>query len=243
MTVVSFIDYEPLARYDGQPWTKAVIQEAAAEAGPWTTIETITFLDPDADPANPKQRSFTTELATLVEGWYKVIFQDAGGQQSPTVPIHNVESVAAEFYPLVSDVGSLLRSRTKDTNAVELGTFTNDTRPTAEQVRVLIDQAVQHVIGKVDSDLPAAVFDEAKAVITLLSAMLVELSFFPEQIPTGRSAYDRYKELYDEALAVLLEAVNRENAEEVGGETASGNAAVGHFPVDAGGMVGWQTRW
>lgn len=235
MTVVTFVEYQPMARFDALPWTMVHIQEAAEVDGPWTTIETITFLDPDVNPADPKVRSFTTEEGTLENGWYQLIFEDADGDQSPTDPIHNVPDLAEGYLPLVSDIGALLRARTKDSMGQELGTFTSNTRPTYDEVQRLILQAAGDVTSLTDYDIPVEVYRQASGVIALRAAMLVELSYFPEQVATGRSAYNQYKEMYDDMLARLMIAVEREAAEEVTGELpAQGNVPVFGFPVVEG---------
>lgn len=218
MTVITFVDYVPLARHDGKPWTKANIYEAVVETGPWDLIETIPLVPIDPYPNNPMIRSFTTELATLTQGWYMLEFEDATGDKSPTDPIHDVPNPAETYLPMVSDVGALLRARTKDTRGNELGTFTADTRPTFDEVLRLIDQAAGDVTALTDYDIPKECYWQAAGVICLRAAMLVELSYFPEQVATNRSAYQHYKELYDDMLERLIGAVEREAAEEITGE-------------------------
>jgi hypothetical protein len=63
----TFTDYRPVARYPPitTPWTQARIEEAPAETGPWTTIDTITLSPVDSDPTAPQARSFSTPNATL----------------------------------------------------------------------------------------------------------------------------------------------------------------------------------
>ena len=89
--VVTFEGYTPPKRYDELPWTEVQIEEALVEGGPWTLIETIP-LDPfDADPSDPAARSFTTELGTADELWYRVTFADADGDTaSPTSAVQNI---------------------------------------------------------------------------------------------------------------------------------------------------------
>lgn len=231
MNVVSFVEYQPLPRFDGQPWTKVIIKESSDQDGPFNQIDEIVFGDPDVDPSNPKIRSFTTDNAVYEEGWYILTFESANGGQSPTTPIFNTPSLAIGYLPLVSDIGSLLRARTKSTLGVELGTFTTDTRPTFDEVMVMIDIAASDVTAKVDYDLPVETYTQAKDLIALRTAMLVELSYFPEQVAQNKSAYAEYKVLYDDGLERLVEAVTREAAEEIGGESAMlGNMPAFGFP-------------
>lgn len=89
--VVSFSGYTPAARYDGNPWTIARVQEAPTSAGSWTTIENINLSSPDADPENPATRNLTTELGTGNDLWYRIIWLDGAGDTSePTDPIRNI---------------------------------------------------------------------------------------------------------------------------------------------------------
>lgn len=89
--VLTFLEYTPVARYDGDPWTEAQVQESSAPTGPWATIETITLDPVDADPENPQERNLTTDQASDTMGlWYRILFADADGDVSqPTFPFQN----------------------------------------------------------------------------------------------------------------------------------------------------------
>jgi len=116
--VVSFNDYLPSARYDGNPWTEAQIDEAETFDGPWTTIDTITFDVPDPDPANPGERSFTTPNGTAPDLWYRVIFlDDAAGQSMPTTPVQNTGSQSAP-YATADDLFRVLKVRAPSADQV-----------------------------------------------------------------------------------------------------------------------------
>lgn len=111
---------------------------------------------------------------------------------------------ASEWAPEVTDVGALLRARTRDANGTELGTFTTDTRPTQEQVERLIIQAQSFLTGEFGSDDVLPLYLEtAKQLTVLKAAMAVELSFFPEQVASARSPYDKMKEELDDELRRL----------------------------------------
>ena len=205
--VVSLEEFRPVARYDGVPFTQARIEEAAVAAGPFTLLETFPLVPPDADPSDPASRSFTTNLATLEEGWYRVVFVDANADSVTVGPIHNI-SVEPSYLPVVSDIGALLRARTKDNLGNELGTFTDETRPTDEQVIRLIKLADGDVAVMLPDNLPEEYYEELHALVALRAAMLVELTHFPEQVRTGRSAYAEYERMFDtqmEALKLELE--------------------------------------
>src|SRR6185436_8195768 len=101
--VINFTGLLPAARFDGDPWTQAQIDEAESFDGPWTTIDTIADTDwtptgPDADPADPGERSFTTPNGTAPDLWYRVIFlDDAAGQSMPTTPVQNTGSQTSPY--------------------------------------------------------------------------------------------------------------------------------------------------
>lgn len=158
--------------------------------------------------------------------------------------IPSVES----FVPTVSMVGSILRARTKDVDGNELGTFNDLTRPTDDQVRDIIQQATNDVTAAVDTDVPVEAFAQARSVIALRAALLVELSFFPEQVPTGRSPYAQLLELYEGqdgsagSLGRLKIAVDRERSEELSGdETTTAGTPWWYGPIDR--PIGMRTRW
>lgn len=163
----------------------------------------------------------------------------------------------SEYTPTVDDVAALLRARTRDDVGVEVGTFNEDTSPTADEVTNLIALAVGSVSSAVGADIPDAADrddggdvdahrDAAKTLVSLKAAMLIELSYYPEQIDADRSPYNAYKDIYDENRAALLEAVL-----EARGGSSDGGAASGEgtslpsysFPEDQGGMIGWGTVW
>lgn len=110
--VVSFADYLPAARYDGNPWTGITIEEAPTSTGPWTLIDTQTFAVPDDDPAHPQERSFTTDQASDTFGlWYRITFTDTNGDVSlPTAPIQN-PTVAVAAYATTNELFRILKVR------------------------------------------------------------------------------------------------------------------------------------
>lgn len=235
--VVSLEEFTPLARYDGTPFTQARIEEAAVAAGPFTLLETVVLNPVDADPSKPMSRSFTTNLATLVDGWYQVTFVDANADQVTVGPVHNVAEEPS-YLPVVSDIGALLRARTKDSFGNELGTFTDDTRPTDEQVLRLIKLAEGDVAVQLPDDLPEEYYQELHALIALKAAMLVELTHFPEQVRTGRSAYAEYERMFDNQMESLKEELIVDPPPDTTGATP--NQTFLSFPNYP--TAGW-TRW
>jgi hypothetical protein len=103
----------------------------------------------------------------------------------------------------------LLRARTKDSNGNEVGTFDDDTRPTADQVEEQIDAAVALVGMRLPptDTLPVALQPAVAALVAYRAALRVEKSYFPEQIRSDRSAYEQLKEEYTDDLTALQEAL------------------------------------
>jgi hypothetical protein len=242
--IISLTDITPIPRYDGTPWTKAKIQEAptpdTANAD-WVTLRTDTFTDPDVDPKIPKARDFTFDT-TIDQGWYRITFVDATNHQmQPTVPIHNVPDVAVDYLPTLSEVGALLRTRTVDTAGNELGTFSSGTHPTGDEALALLNQAARDVALHVGKDVPEALIEDTKELVKYRAAMLIELSFFPEQVSAQRSPYAQYKDLYDTGLPVLVEAISDVEGDESDIEGVGAGMPHFSYPVDQGGLVGWKT--
>lgn len=99
--VRSFTSFRPSPRYDSVPWNRVRVQEAPAPTGPWTTIDTQGLSPLDADPSKPANRSFTTDDATLADGWYKIVFLDASDLEDAATPIKFPETGG---YPTVSEL-------------------------------------------------------------------------------------------------------------------------------------------
>lgn len=169
--------------------------------------------------------------------------------------------------PLVSwpatpnDVAALLRARTQDNTDEEQGEWTEDTRPTLAEVERLLAMAQSIVMGQTGPLTPEIlicvsadeIMIQAATTVALLAAMLVELSYFPEQVQSSRSAYEQYRDLFwgpdgksgliGDLVSAVHECAFGEVSPDPGGEGVVVPPASWAFPRDAGGMVGWQTRW
>lgn len=260
--VVTLQRYVPIPRTGtgAVPWTTARILESAAETGPFVQIDQITLSPVDTDPANPVPRDLTTANATLTDGWYEVVWVDANGAVSdPTAPLENAPATGTR--PSVQEVASRLRARTKIAGGKELGTWTTTTRPTAGEVEDLIDDALDEVLGKVQPiddtqqfgsayNAPGSDYERRiRRAVALYAAILVELSYFPEQIRSGQSPVTTMQQLYDSRIRALISEGETGRAEGmgVGGSGGGGGDAPADaawaYPADGGGMVGWGSRW
>jgi len=226
--IVTFTDYQPIPRYDGFPWTHAIIEESPDADGPWTQIDDVVFPDPDPEPENPKARSFTTNNGTLAEGWYRVTFYDAAGDYaSPTAPVHVSKNRA--YAPNVAQVARKILSRTRDQYGNTLGTFNTNTTPTEQQVSAIILDVLPNVADEVGDEIPPEYFDDAAEVVALRAAMQVELDFFPDQVATDRSPYPQLADLYEKELERLRQSISvAVDGEPV--DTAPSNRPSGSFP-------------
>ena len=237
--VVSFEDFVPPARYDGAPWDSVFLYEGETSDGPWVAIDAFTLNPVDEDPTQPGPRSFTTQEATLEEGWYYFLFQDATGLQSqPTDSLHNTKPLGENFTPSLSDLGAKMLARTRDNLGNLLGTFTNDTVPDTAVAGECIESAVADIIENcgIIPDVDELVAAAENAAMWR-AAMYVETSVFPEQFNTGRSAYPQYKENYEEALKSLQ---NKLEAYSIGDEgVPSHGNSYGSFPEVT---TDWLTR-
>lgn len=155
----------------------------------------------------------------------------------------------SEYMPAVTDVAALLRQRTVNDYSNEVGTFDATTRPTALQVQVTLNQAAALVSSILGADLAPSVHDAARYLVTLRAAMLVELSYFNEQIRPDKSAYNELKALWETDSKAIIEAVRQAGVSDGGGEDdAPGSAddaegAIFAFPEDDGGVIGWNNPW
>lgn len=162
--VVTFIGYRPPARYDSLPWTEVRIEESDLEDGLYVELETIPLVPVDPDPSEPASRSFTTQLGTAIDYWYRVIFADADGDVAqPSTPVQNVTggtvpsvvaySTTDEFFRRItkrspSAEETVQAQRCLDAAALEidaeLGRATPYDSPPALVVEVNLDRAVEY---------------------------------------------------------------------------------------------------
>lgn len=155
----------------------------------------------------------------------------------------------SEYTPTVASVAAILRARTKTRGGKEAGTFNpasavgtaDETRPTEEQVILEISNSLGHISGIIGADIDERFQDSASRAAALRTALLIELSYFPEQVATGRSPYVQLKELYDEEWATLLDAMGL-SPDAGGGVVApdAGYPSAGGFPTTA---IGMETAW
>lgn len=151
------------------------------------------------------------------------------------------------WYPTVAEVAAVTASRTIDNLGNEVGTFNTDTRPTAVQVDSLINTAAQIVVSKIGTTIPLSIEPIAKSVIAIRAAMLIELTYFPEQTKGDNYPYVNLRDMFKDQLDMLIAAYNNVNSGDVLGAAGVGGPEYGFPDVPASetqkGMIGWGTRW
>lgn len=123
-----------------------------------------------------------------------------------------------DYTPALTDVGAVTIARTVNDVGVETGTFGSTTHPTNTQVAPLIQNAVDDVAIEIGTEIPAALFDKAKRLVALRTAMYIELTFFAAEVAQQRSPYAMQKDLYDGELKKLSAAVIAEELGETGAD-------------------------
>lgn len=110
---------------------------------------------------------------------------------------------ATDYRPVLQQVGNITLQRTRDEYGAVTGTFSDKSTPTKTQVEDLIDKALDKVAMKIGNDIPSILWDTASELVALRTAMLIETTYFAEQITEGRSPYRILKEQFDEDIADL----------------------------------------
>lgn len=154
------------------------------------------------------------------------------------------DPLAVAWRPSVAEVGALLRARTKDDGGNELGTFTAATRPTNAQVEYLISQATGHVASKVgttDELCTPELTSKARHVTVLYTALLIELTYFPEQVARNISPYSQHKVLYDDAEKELLEGYAEKCGGGGDGEVVGGDGSLPSYGFGDDTLIGRRT--
>jgi cob(I)alamin adenosyltransferase len=138
-----------------------------------------------------------------------------------------VSTPATPGRPSVDDVARWIRTRTKDDQMREVGTFDDATRPTDVQVEGHIDDSLAIVgleLPALDNPALTGLLPAVATVVALGAACAIEKAYWPEQYRTDRSNYSVLKQEYDDALESLAEQAKA--AAGGGTEYAAGWASV-----------------
>lgn len=204
---LSFL-YRPPRRFDGKAWVEFRVEAAGEEDGGW-----IPLGEPVPIPTYETPFTGGTTITTLVVGpWFRLVYVDAAGVESVGPSFTIPAGVAVR--PSLDDVAALLHARTYaetgDILGEALGSFTESTHPSAAQVEVLIDHAAADMAVRAGTEVPPALYETARDLIAMRAAMLVEMSYFPEQSEGGRTVYQSLRLTYEEGAKRLARAAEAE---------------------------------
>lgn len=110
------------------------------------------------------------------------------------------------WQPTTDEIAAFMFSRVKGEYG-DLAQFTGDTRPTIDQVRTAIADAVSLVQTRVGFTLDTRFNASAKTHAKLMTALLLEPSFWPEQQAGDKSAWEQWQKLYDTGMKALVLAI------------------------------------
>jgi hypothetical protein len=148
------------------------------------------------------------------EGDFLIVWDKGEGAENLAIEQLQVTRVlpfdtVVPFLPEPADVAAFLRARTYLDSGEQEGEFTADTRPTFVQVETLINQAANEVSARLGQEVEDdALRAFARNIVAIRAAMMIELSYFPEQADEdATTVYKELKSLYESELANLIEAL------------------------------------
>ena len=194
------------------PVTRAIVsyyQRAALSGGIWTvTLDGIpepgffnfVWRTDDAEPPDYEVFIPIAIASSIAAG------SGAGGVDYPPVDL-------AEVTPTVDDVAQLERTRTFDEYGNELITFTDETRPTADEVLRVITDSVPIVMGSLPTVFDPAHWPKARSLIAIYCAMVIEGSWFKEQALARGLTVMPWESEYNAAQKALEDTINEDRAQ------------------------------
>jgi hypothetical protein len=131
-------------------------------------------------------------------------------------PLDTGRLAVGDYTPSSADVAALMFSRVAGEYSTTAD-FTTTTRPTLQQVQGMITLAAGHVGPLVGWNLNYRFHSAARFMVTLYTALLLEPGYWMEQQQPDKSAWEQWKQLYDDGMPTLLLAIKEYGAgEEVG---------------------------
>jgi hypothetical protein len=200
-------DFDRLGARVEVPITEAIVspyQDATLTGGLWTvTLDPILepgdyllyWMTPDS-PATFREPVPLTALSAQ---------QQASTGELPDFPPVDPDQVT----PTVQEVADIDRTRAIDDTGDEVENFGSTTRPTDTDVSRLITQAVGGVLGQLRFSFPPDYYDDVRHMVCLYTAILIEGSFFKEQV-TNSSAVLTWRTMLEDGLKTLNESIDYE---------------------------------
>jgi hypothetical protein len=121
--------------------------------------------------------------------------------------------------PTVEEVSILERTRTVgltsgglggDTSVSDVTVFGTETRPSAAEVDLIIDQALQAITAQLPPAIPALYYAQTRHNVALYAAILIEGSFFRESLDEG--SVELYRDLLRSGMLALQDAIGDTSA-------------------------------
>lgn len=110
--------------------------------------------------------------------------------------------------PSTDEIALLSNTRTAGGGGGEINTFNEETDPTAQQVDTLIDQAVEAVLTQLPTRFSVDHYDRVQHAISLYTLLLLEGSFFREQLES--SSTDLWRDLFTSTMTNLNTRIEEE---------------------------------
>jgi hypothetical protein len=133
-----------------------------------------------------------------------VVASDSAAVSGVDYPPVDTESVR----PTVEEIARLENTRTDAGGGGEVNEFTEDTRPTYEEVDELIDIAMDQVLSEIPPKVPDTYYSRIGHAIALYTAVLVEGAYFREQADGG--SVDLWNRLYTAAITGLNKSIDQD---------------------------------
>lgn len=227
--IVSFKDFELEPRFDGTQWTSIRINEASAETGPWSLIDTQP-LDPVTDPSDPQPISFTTDNALLQPGvgWYKVQLLDEA---------QNIREYDPIFYPATTEIMATI----DDVNGNLDGEVIEATADNSNLIQISVARVIRgYLSATVDTTtlMSWSSPDNTPETVREIAAKLIAAQvYFTEAARQSFMIEDNNyaQRLYDEAMKMLQGIIDGNiiigDVGDVGPVSSMGDGD--YFPIDA----------
>lgn len=156
----------------------------------------------------------------------------------------------SEWTPEVREIATLVRARTKDRFGAEVGTFNEDTKPNGEQASEMIQSAVQELAPSFGQDIPDALRGErdelrrgAKTCVSLLAAMNIEMSLYPEQVSRNLSSYGALEARFRRLFPLIRDAIAEAGGATSGDATAGGSNRPSYEFEEERETTSFRERW
>lgn len=140
----------------------------------------------------------------VFETFLPLVVTAAGVATADDFPLVDEEAIR----PTVEDIANMANTRTASGGGGEISEFNDDTDPTADQVDGLIDQGVEAVLAQLPLRYSIDHYDRVQHAVTLYTLILLEGSFFREQLDS--SSVDTWRTLLGSTMQGLQTRIEEE---------------------------------